>query len=151
MAYDKETRERARGLYVVDGLTYAQTAEETGVNVTTLKNWGAEENWKSRRSKYTGKVRDIESDFMELLETLLKKAKDSKDPQDVYAAVRLAKITESKKVNESEAPNIDRPKYFLEDLQFVAETLKELDPKGLKVFARNYDEIVSRGKERFAQ
>ena len=151
MAYDQEIRERARALYVIDGLTYAQVAEELDVALVTLKRWGSDEGWKNRRRNYTTKVHDIESGYIELLETLLQKAKDSKDPQDVYALARMAKIAEIKKKDESETPDIDRPKFFLEDVQFVAGVLKEVDPEGLKVFARNFDLIIQRGKEFFAE
>jgi len=41
--YSWEVRERAKELYVVDGLTFEQVAADTGVSVTQLKRWSAEE------------------------------------------------------------------------------------------------------------
>ena len=40
----------------------------------------------------------------------------------------------------------DKPKAFLESLQFIAESLKEIDPEGLKVLAGNFDAITARFK-----
>ncbi|MEW5725855.1 MAG: phage protein Gp27 family protein [Thermodesulfobacteriota bacterium] len=50
-----------------------------------------------------------------------------------------------------DGPVMDRPRCFLEDLELTAEVLKEADPEGLKVLARNWDLIVARGKERFGE
>jgi transposase-like protein len=48
--YSWEVRERAKELYVVDGLTFDQVAEATGVSVSQLKRWSAEEKeWESKR------------------------------------------------------------------------------------------------------
>ena len=47
-------------------------------------------------------------------------------------------------------PETDRPKLFLEDMEFVAEVLREVDPEGLKVIAKNFDTIISRFKEEHA-
>jgi len=48
--YSFEVRERAKELYVVDGLTFDQAAAETGVSVSQLKRWSAEEKeWEESR------------------------------------------------------------------------------------------------------
>lgn len=52
--YSWEVRERAKELYVVDGLTFDQVAEATGVSVSQLKRWSAEEKeWEARQSEGT--------------------------------------------------------------------------------------------------
>ena len=40
--YSFETRERAEELYIVEGLTFAQVSEATGVSVSQLQRWGQE-------------------------------------------------------------------------------------------------------------
>jgi hypothetical protein len=48
--YTWETREQAKELYVVDGLTFDQVAEATGVSVSQLKRWSAEEEeWATKQ------------------------------------------------------------------------------------------------------
>ena len=50
--YSWEVRERAKELYVVDGLTFLQVAQETGVSESQLKRWSAEEKeWAAGRAK----------------------------------------------------------------------------------------------------
>jgi transposase-like protein len=152
MTVSPEERAQARELYVIDGLTFAQVAEITGVAESTLKRWSSEEDWRGRRADYARDIRDIEDKTLRLRKKLIDEAIEKLDPQLVYAAARLEAIAarQSKK-DDAAALEVDKPAVFLEALQFIAETLKELDPEGLKVFARNYDEIVSHGKERFAQ
>jgi len=72
----------------------------------------------------------------------------SLDPQDIYAAVRLKNVVDkqTRPAAEVAAQAIDKPKLFLENFDFIARTLKEIDPEGLKVLAENYDEIVARFK-----
>jgi hypothetical protein len=41
--YGCEVREHAKELYLVDGLTFEQVAEATGVSLSQLKRWSAEE------------------------------------------------------------------------------------------------------------
>ena len=52
---------------------------------------------------------------------------------------------------EAAAISVDRPALFMEDLEFIVGTLKETDPEGLKILARNFDGIVDRFKERHAK
>jgi transposase-like protein len=48
--YSWEIRERAKELYVVDGLTFDQVAADTGVSVSQLKRWsGDEEEWAAKQ------------------------------------------------------------------------------------------------------
>ena len=49
--------------------------------------------------------------------------------------------------DKEEADKIDRPRIFLENLEFVAMVLKEIDPQGLKVLSRNFDKLVARFKQ----
>jgi len=52
--YSWEVRERTKELYVVDGLTFDQVAEATGVSVSQLKRWSAEQKeWEARQSEGT--------------------------------------------------------------------------------------------------
>ena len=151
MAYTEAERAQARELFCVDGLTLARAAEITGVAVSTVKQWSAEEDWPSRRAEYHQTLRNIETQKLELQEKLLRKALETLDPQMVYAATRLGSAITKSKAGEKTGPELDRPRCFLEDLEFVVEVLKETDPEGLKVFARNFDALVERGKARFAE
>ncbi|HBD18669.1 MAG TPA: hypothetical protein DC063_00210 [Arenimonas sp.] len=89
-----EIRERAEGLYIIDGLTYEQTAARTGVSVTQLKRWGADGGWGERRAEYRRELSDIRRGTVQLRAKLLRKVLDSPepDPQDVYAFARIEQV-----------------------------------------------------------
>jgi len=67
--------------------------------------------------------------------------------------IRLEKLAREResKGQESSAPDADLPKIFLENMEFVAGVLKDIDPEGLRVLARNFDVIVNRFKEHYAE
>jgi len=143
-----ETRERAERLYIEQGLTIEQTAKATGVSVSQLKRWATDEGWKERRKEHLELKRTFDETLFKLQQTWMEKAINSEDPQVVYAAIRLMRLAQDRERKEdAKEPDIDRPKIFLEDLEFIAETLQEIDPEGLKVLARNFETIVQRFKD----
>lgn len=149
-AYSFETRDTAEELYVEHGYTYEQLVEALQIGRSTLLKWGADREWKSRRDEYLEAQRNLKQSLRKLRQAMLAKASVNLDPQDVYAVIRLEKLAEEKRrkpEDDGAKPDIDRPKVFLEDLEFVANVLKDVDPEGLKVFARNFEEIVKRFKE----
>ena len=148
-----ETRERAEELYIFDGLTYEQVVKETGVSLAQLKRWGKDGGWGDSRRERRQQLSDIKRKKIELAQKLINKALTSADPQDVYAFARVARVVgldgRDDRKNESAAggADIDRPKLFLEDLEFIAGVLKDTDPGGLKVLSKNFETIVARFKE----
>lgn len=149
--YDFETREQAEELYVVDGLTFEQVAQRTGVSATQLKNWSAAEKWREKRQEYRASLKDIKSNMAKMRSALARKAVQSLDPQDIYAFVRLEKIAGKGDRTALDGAQIDKPAFFLESLEFIAGILKEKDPEGLKVLARNFDDLVGAFKARYAE
>lgn len=145
--YSFEIRERAEELYVIDGLTFDEVSTDTGVASITLKKWATAEDWRGKREEYRASLKDIRGNIVKLRKKLFAKAVDSLDPQDVFAAVRLEGVALKGGKKEGKPVEIDRPKIFLEDMEFVAKTLQEIDPEGLKIFARNFETIVSRFKD----
>ena len=146
--HDFATREYARELYVVDGLTQEAVAAATGVSIQSIKEWSTADGWKEKRAEYRNALSGIKANTLKLQEALITKAMTSLDPQDIYAAVRLKNVVDkqTRPAAEVAAQAIDKPKLFLENFDFIARTLKEIDPEGLKVLAENYDEIVARFK-----
>jgi hypothetical protein len=152
MAIDQETKDRARELYVFDGLTLDQVSKETGVPESTVKRWSADEGWADERREHKATLADIRRNTLQLRKAFVAKAMGSLDPQDVYAAVRLEALAQrGQKKEDAVQVDVDRPKLFLEDLEFVASVLKEIDPEGLKILARNFEAIVTRFKETHAK
>jgi len=90
--YSFEIRDRAEELYVIEGLTYQETADETGVALATIKLWAAADTWREKRATYREEKKNLQGNLMDLRAKMLRKVLDSLDPQDVYALVALEKI-----------------------------------------------------------
>ncbi|PKN28260.1 MAG: hypothetical protein CVU64_14235 [Deltaproteobacteria bacterium HGW-Deltaproteobacteria-21] len=150
MAIDQETKDRARELYVFDGLTLEQVAKETGVPESTVKRWSADEGWTDERREHKATLADIRRNTLQLRKAFVAKAMGSLDPQDVYAAVRLEALAQrgQKKEEQAVQAEIDRPRLFLENLQWIAGWLRDNDPEGLKALARDFDAMTAAFKEK---
>jgi len=154
-AYDFETRDRAGDAYIKGGMTYEQISAEMGISRNTLIGWGQRYEWKKKREEFRASVMEEKAEsekIRKLRKDMIAKACDSLDPQNIYAVVRLEKLIQEidrKKAQDedSKAPDIDRPRIFLEDVEFIAGVLKEIDPEGLKVLSRSIDTIIERFKE----
>lgn len=146
-AYSYELRDEAEELYVEQGLTYEEVSKRLDIAIGTLKRWGGEYAWTDRRKEFLEAKRTLKQNLRILRQNMMQKARNNLDPQDIYAVIRLERLAQEKEKKANQVqPDMDRPRIFLEDLEFVAETLKEIDPEGLKVLARNFEEIVKRFK-----
>ncbi|MGD0020817.1 MAG: hypothetical protein ABSC54_00795 [Smithellaceae bacterium] len=149
---DWEIRERAEELYVVDGLTFEETAAQTKVSVNQLKNWSAAEGWREKREEYRKAKKDIRSTLMLLRQKLATEAAKDADPQKIFAFIRLEAIAEKRERRpEGAAMKIDRPALFMEAIEFIAAFLKDNDPAGLKILGNNFDKLIETFKAKYAQ
>ena len=151
--YSFEVRDKAEDLYIYNGRTYDEIAQKIGVSLGTIKNWSKQGGWPEHRKKHLEVRRTLRRSLDDLRLNTTKNAVNNTDPQNIHAVINLEKLATvlEKKSDDKEVQDIDRPKIFLEDLQFVAETLKEIDPEGLKVLSRNFDVIVKRFKAQHAK
>lgn len=153
MAIDFEIKQRARDLYVVEGLTLEETATVCEISDRTVANWSVEDGWTEARTRHREAIASIKDNSFKLKQKLIAKAlktienMENIDPQDMHGFRSILAATEIKE-RERATADPDRPKIFLEDMEFVAEVLKKIDPEGLKILARNFDEIVGKFKER---
>lgn len=149
MTISQETRYLARGLYVRDRFTFEEVSDRMGVPVGTLKNWSKEEDWPGRRHTLLRENLDAKEQLQELRRKLILQAVSTLDPQKIWPALKLEGMLNP--ATEIKEAQVDRPRIFLEDLDFVAGVLKEINPEGLKVLAGSFGIIVERFKERHAQ
>ena len=154
MAIDQETRERAEELFTVDGLTLEEISGRLGVSDRTLANWSASGNWMECRKKHREDLASIKRNSFKLRKELARKAIEtlenmqSINPQDMHGFKSVLSMIEPKEKEKDQAvADIDRPKLFLEHLEFIVSVLKEIDQEGLKVILRNFDEITNRFKD----
>lgn len=148
---DLEIRYRGEEMYIVDGLTFEQVAAETGVSVTQLKNWSAADGWREKREEYRKTRKDLQSTLLTLRRNMAEKAKNDPDPQNIYAFIRLETLADRKEKKHEVVAKIDKPSIFLENIEFIASVLKDIDPEGLRALAKNFDELISRFKAKNAQ
>ena len=97
---DAELREKAEVLYIVDGLTFEEVAKATGIHMRTIQGWSAEEGWSAQRREYRKALGEIKRNTVLLRKSLIAKALQSLDPQDVYAAARLETASSRGKVDD---------------------------------------------------
>ena len=151
-----EIREEAEQLYIIEGKTYDEVSELTGVSVAQLQRWGTGNedgiaSWSERKKEYRTTLSNIQRDTVLLRKEMMRQALSSLNPQDLYAVIKLETMAARQDKKEEKTVQIDRPSLFLEDMEFVAKVLKEVDPEGLKVFAGNFDIIINRFKEQNAE
>lgn len=100
--YSWEVRERAEELYIVEGFTFEQVAQATGVSESQLKRWSAEDqrlsgkSWPEKQAEYRQALGEIKRNSVLLRKKLLAQALltleggTAKDSQSLYAATRIA-------------------------------------------------------------
>lgn len=99
-SYSWEVREFAEELYIIDGRTYEQVAETTGVSISQLKRWGMDSvpSWSDRRREYRQAQTSVRRGVMLAKAKLIESVIDSEDPQKAYAFSAL--VSSSKAINE---------------------------------------------------
>jgi len=172
-SYIAETRELAFRTWRECGqnveLTIKAMKDRHDIPITkpTLYAWMEKFNWRERAARAETeeqRVNDaVVSDEAKILADLEKqKAKYERffetlgegavDNQATYAYTNLVKTISDIKIRcRGPEVKVDRPTLFMEALEFVAGFLKERDPEGLKVLARNFDGIVDAFKVKHAQ
>ena len=147
MAYPEETREIAEEIYVYDGKTLEQVADQTQIPIQTLKQWSSDGSWFAKKKEYQSTSLVIKQNMIRLQKDLIQKALDTLDPQAIYALARLKAVTKKADTKADKEPDIDRPKLFMEDMEFAVKILQEVDPQALKLFGKHFGLIVRRWKE----
>jgi hypothetical protein len=122
----------------------------TRLSVTQLKNWSGAEGWREKREEYRVNKQSIRSTVTALRKKLALDALSTSDPQKVFAFIRLEALANRAEKKTGDAPKIDRPAIFLEDLEFIASVLKDRDPEGLKVLANSFDVLIEQIKAKYA-
>jgi len=97
-----EIREEAEQLYIIEGKTFNEVSELTGVSVAQLQRWGAgseseeEEikiaSWAERKREYRTAFSNIKRDTLLLRKRMIGKALNSLNPQDVFAISSLESV-----------------------------------------------------------
>ena len=86
-SYGWETIEAAEELYIIDGLTFEQVAERTGVSVPQLKRWSTDSTptWPERRREYRQAQVSVRRGVMLAKAKLIESVIKAQDPQKAFA------------------------------------------------------------------
>ena len=92
-AYRWEIREAAEELYIIDGLTFDQVAERTGVSASQLKRWGldSEPTWTERRREYRQAQTSVRRGVMMAKARLIESVIETEDPMKAFAFGAIVK------------------------------------------------------------
>lgn len=158
----------AKDLYA-QGNTLQEISDQLDVSVTTLSIWKKEskvpsaelDDWDLARQGHRDFIEQLREMFKEQLEYLRELKPRDRTPADYDALSKAAAIVrkwddieraEQAKNGAGEAVvEIDRPKLFLETMEWLALKLKDMDPEGLKVLARNFDALIIQFKSEHEQ
>jgi transposase len=138
------------------GKSIEAIAPELDVSPTSLRLWKSQsrapnadiDEWDRARQQRRGisqRLSDIYEAQIKYLEELLP---NQRTAPMIDALSKLGALLEQKERAEAGGPKIDRPAFFLETVQFIAEYLKEKDPEALKALARNVDAIIEAFKRK---
>lgn len=142
----------------VDTGNLTQVADELGVSRQTLTEWKADtrkpgeelDEWDRARQQKRATTQRLADLYERELQAAEESAAGSISAATMDALYKLgAMVRKWQEIERAEAAaaqgpavEIDRPKIFLENVDWLAKQLKDVDPEGLKVLARNFDALV---------
>ncbi len=154
--YGDDMRRDAEEVFLSDlTLDYADVARVLDIKESQVKYWGNKHTWQKKRLDRIKFERQLQSDHEAGLARLGKVIRSDKaTSQDYYAFKLLADsrwrqryddLIRIMRENES-GGKADRPKLFLEALDFVIDVLRDVDQEALKRLERYHAEIIRRFK-----
>ena len=90
--YPPEMVWRAQELYCVVRLSYAKVAAELGVAESTLKRWGRQYDWRTKREELAQAEADIRADIVLARSQMIKELITSKNPVVGFAVAKLEEL-----------------------------------------------------------
>lgn len=164
---DRAAKEPLAIRLYADGKNLVDIGKQLDISDTTLRRWKSEsqvpgeeiDGWDKARQQKRGNVQRLKDLFERELKFAEKSDAGSISSPSMDALSKLGALVQRWEVVErAEAmsqtevkPDIDRPVIFLEILEWLAKELKDLDPEGLKVIARNFDALIVRFKAEHAK
>lgn len=148
----------ARQMYI-DGKSLTAIETELGVSRQTLSTWKGQTRKPDEEFDEWDKARARKSSFGLRMEALLEREltfAEERQPGAIESVTldnisKLGALVARFRMMEIQGSGYDAAKVFLENLQWIAAWLRENDPEGLKVIARNFDGIIAAFKEKHAQ
>lgn len=139
---------QAERLYA-DGHSLAQIARLLDVSETTLRRWKGEsgvpgeetDGWDAARAQRRGMAQRLRDLLDREVAALEESVAGTVDPRAIDGVSKLGALVTRMESSER-APAYDKPRVFLENLQWIASWLRNNDAEGLKVLAANFDAMT---------
>lgn len=133
-----------------EGKTLEAIAEDLGVSRQTLSDWKSRtrrpgedlDDWDKSREQKRSNVQRLRALFDRELTALEKTRAGEMSAMSLDAITKLGTLVQRWEQAET-GPTYDRPRVFLENLQFIIGWLRENDPEGLKVLAESFDPLTT--------
>ena len=132
-----------------DGKSLTEISETLGVSRQTLGQWKADTKRPGDEKDEWDKAREVKRSYAQRLRALLDRellAIEESLPGAVSSAsldaiTKLGTLVQRWEAAET-TPQYDRPKVFLENLQWIVSWLREKNPEGLKALADSFDAMT---------
>ena len=136
-------------MYTADNKSLTEIEELLGVSRQTLSQWKSDtrrpsdelDEWDRARQQKRSNVQRLRALFDRELQAMEDSTAGSITAVSLDAVTKLGSLVQRWESMEK-TPTFDRPKVFLENLQFMANWLRDNDPEGLKQFAENFDALT---------
>ena len=157
--HDWEIREEAERLYVEDGLSYAEICKQLNVPVKTLQRWSVLDGkyacndtdermtWSKKRQGFIRDRITINQNFRDMVKNSIANASTGKDPKYVFAALAALKEERERRGKPQGELKIDKPRLFMEHVEYVVKYLKDNDMEAFQLFARNLQKMIRQFKK----
>lgn len=133
MRHSLDQKFKAREMFINQGMTYEEVARQTGISLSTLKQWGTEGDWFKERQEFESRFLQMTSGIDQRIIDQIAKAARSQEPQDFYAIGNLvstrAKITSTFR---GRAGAEDRAAWAIDLLEKLVTFLRERDSEALR-------------------
>lgn len=132
-----------------DGQGLSEIEADLDVSRQTLSTWKADSRrpddeldaWDKARRQKRSNVQRLRALFDRELTALEESVAGSLSNVSLDAITKLGTLVQRWEASGT-GPAFDRPKVFLENLQWIAGWLKDNDPEGLKVLATSFDALT---------
>ncbi len=118
-------KEKARNIYVEDGLSLSSIEKKLGLSINTLKDWCKEEKWMEKRQARIERTISLRERLERLLENAISNAESNMDPQAIFAIGKL--VAALRTTSNIEFVDDRLKKEFEQKKKFTKEKLIELE------------------------
>lgn len=131
--------EEARNAVILEGLTYAEAAARSGIDVSSIQKRAARDRWQDARKKRADRLVEYRGKLELLRDKLLDRALETGDPQAVHAFNQIEKTVPGRSLQLSEG---ERLRIATETATAFVDVLSDVDPDLAVRVAAHLDTVV---------